>query len=215
MRPPYLERPARLVILAGAARAGSVPGREEALTLRGRAEPDAERPAVDLERPVAAAGPDYRIKPPEIALPEGAARGSIRRLIRPFGPWTLICDEDLRRREKICNVSQSILDRAGAVVFNWSLTATRAGAPAFILRAPLAGPGRPTLSVRVAAADPQPVALARCDARQCLGFLEVTPALQGAIRAGSAVEIAYQSGADAVRFATTLDGLAGALAAIR
>jgi invasion protein IalB len=201
-----------LPLLAGAVEAASLPGQEEWLGLRGRTESDLDRPEA-----TPAAEPDYRIKPPEIALSEGAARGSVRRLIQPFGPWTLICDEDLRRREKICNVSQSILDRAGRAVFNWSLAATRMGAPAFILRAPRAGPGRPDLAVRFAASDPQPVELARCDAHQCLGFLAVTPALRGAIRAGAAIEIIYRSGQDAdpVRFATTLDGLASALASIR
>ncbi|KAB1069516.1 invasion associated locus B family protein [Methylobacterium planeticum] len=191
-----------LVLLAGAS--------PEAPQLRGLSAPEAGAPAPDPE-------PAYRLKPADIAVPEGAPRGSVRRLIQPFGPWTLICDEDLRRRTKICNVSQTILDRSGVVAFSWSLSATRAGAPAFILRAPIAGPARPLLTLRIAAAGPRAIDLARCDARQCLGFLPVTPGLRAAIRAGAAVEIAYRADAEAapIRLSTTLDGLAGALAAIR
>lgn len=189
-----------LVLLAGAS-----PGAPE---LRGLIEPEAGAPDP---------APAYRLKPADIAVPEGAPRGSVRRLIQPFGPWTLICDEDLRVREKICNVSQTILDSSGAVAFSWSLSATRAGAPAFILRAPVAGTLHPLLTLWIAAAGPREIDLARCDARQCLDFLPVTPGLLAAIRAGAAVEVAYRAdpAAAPVRLSTTLDGLAGALAAIR
>ncbi len=78
----------------------------------------------------------YFLKPSEVALPKGAQWGEIRRSIQPFENWTLICDENLKRKQKTCNVSQIITDQAGAAVFSWSLAATRNGEPFLLLRVP-------------------------------------------------------------------------------
>ena len=53
----------------------------------------------------------YRIKPSDVAVPPDVKLGDYQRTIRPFENWTLICDENLKARKKVCNVSQIIEDR--------------------------------------------------------------------------------------------------------
>ena len=52
----------------------------------------------------------YRIKPSDVALPPDAKLGEYQRTTRPFENWTLICDENLQARQKVCNVTQIIED---------------------------------------------------------------------------------------------------------
>lgn len=80
--------------------------------------------------------PRYWIKPSEVAIPPDVPIGMYRRLIRPFENWTLICDENLKSKQRICNVSQLVVDKAGNTVFSWSLAATAQGKPVMILRVP-------------------------------------------------------------------------------
>lgn len=53
----------------------------------------------------------YRIKPSDVVLPPEVKLGDYQRTIRPFDNWTLICDENLKARKKVCNVSQIIETR--------------------------------------------------------------------------------------------------------
>jgi invasion protein IalB len=43
--------------------------------------------------------------------------GQYKRTIQPFENWTLICDENLKKKEKVCNLSQIISDASGNQVF--------------------------------------------------------------------------------------------------
>ena len=154
----------------------------------------------------ASVAPVYRIKPSDVPIPPGAKPGDIRRITQPFGAWTLICDENLKARTRICNVSQSFVDAAGTLVFSWSLAATRGGAPVFILRAPVAAQEDRTILVGVGKLDgpTTPVALTNCDANICLGFLPLTPEIQRAITAGREARVRRtdRSGAPVVLSAT-------------
>lgn len=81
--------------------------------------------------------PGYAVKASEVWVPEGVKLGQYRRVIRPFNNWTLVCDENLDKKQKVCNVSQSIIGPSGGIVFSWSLAGTDNGQPIFILRAPV------------------------------------------------------------------------------
>lgn len=129
-----------------------------------------------------------RAKPSEV--PAGEAPGEVRRTIQPFGSWTVICDENIKRRRRVCNISQSFVDGEGASVFSWSLAATREGAPVLILRS--ASEGRSGRSVRLnlpGRSEPEDVLLGSCDARTCVGFLEVGPERQRRLRSGGTAQI--------------------------
>ncbi|GAA3267943.1 hypothetical protein GCM10020258_38780 [Sphingomonas yabuuchiae] len=80
--------------------------------------------------------PGFRVKPSDITLPEGLPAGQYRRIFQPFPNWTLVCDENLQKKQKICNVARTIQGPDGGTVFSWSLAAAQDGQPIFILRVP-------------------------------------------------------------------------------
>ena len=161
--------------------------------------------------------PGVHVKPADVALPPGAKPGEIRRIIQPFASWTLICDENLRTRTRICNVSQTLVDDAGLLVFSWSLAATRGGAPVFILRAPIAGRSDQTVTVGYGTKTPVTrVPLTTCDAALCIGLLPATTEIRRRIATGGAVRVAFMDHAGhSVVLNTTLDGLAAAIGSIK
>ena len=163
------------------------------------------------------AAPAYRVHPPEGAPPPGEAPGDTRRMIQAFGTWTLICDENLRRHRRVCNASQSIVDGDGAFAFSWSLAATSAGAPIFVVRAPVGAWSARTVGLAFGAAEETVIRLESCNASLCLGFLAVDEALRRAIAARAAVHVRYRRSETAapVAIATSLDGLAGAIASLK
>ena len=162
--------------------------------------------------------PAYHVKPSDVTLPPGAKPGDIRRIIQPFAAWTLICDENLKAHTRICNVSQTLVDDSGRMVFSWSLAATRDGSPVFILRAPVAGQDDHTLTVDFGKTGTKavPVSLSQCDTSICIGFLPVTQEIRASItaRAEVRVQLADRAGAPIVTRAP-LDGLAAAIASIK
>ncbi len=157
----------------------------------------------------------YFLKPSEVALPKGAQWGEIRRSIQPFENWTLICDENLKRKQKTCNVSQIITDQAGAAVFSWSLAATRDGEPFLLLRVPsfvekqqpvkVSFPGR---------ARPVVLDYKGCDDRVCLAMLPVGPITREHIDKESVVTIGFSQNHQPVEIVVPLKGLKAALNAI-
>ncbi len=160
-------------------------------------------------------GQRYVLKPSEVALPKGAQWGEIRRSIQPFENWTLICDENLKRKEKTCNVSQIVTDQAGAAVFSWSLAATRTGEPFLLLRVPSEA-DRPA-GLKVSFPDrPKPVVLdyKGCDERICLAMLPVGPITRAHIDKQSMVTIGFSHNHHPVEIVVPLKGLKAALNAI-
>ncbi len=81
----------------------------------------------------------FRIRPSDVAVPPAVPLGEYQRMIRPFENWILISDENLKARQRVCNVTQTIENQAGQIAFSWSLAATPEGKPYMILRtAPVA-----------------------------------------------------------------------------
>jgi len=161
--------------------------------------------------------PGYTIKASEVAVPAGVKLGQYRRVIRPFTNWTLVCDENLDRKRKICNISQSILGPSGDTVFSWSLAASEDGKPFFILRAPMSigpqasialdpGDGGKTISVAVSG----------CNETVCIAYLPVSDRLRQAAAKGGTVDISYvaKDRPTSAPFRAPLDGLAAALSVI-
>lgn len=173
---------------------------------------------------------DYTVKPSDVIVPEGVPMGQYRRMTRPFTNWTLICDEDLKKKKRVCNVSQTIVDAAGAITFSWSLAATNTGSPIMILRTPPAvGKDSP---VQLSFADggaPLIAMTTGCDTRVCLAVLPVGLRMKQNIGKGLVTEISYvvpvevASGTSnnnnsprqtTVSLHAPLEGLSAALAAI-
>ncbi|MDX3806376.1 MAG: invasion associated locus B family protein [Bosea sp. (in: a-proteobacteria)] len=158
----------------------------------------------------------FAIKPAEVALPGGVAFGDYRRVIQPFENWTLICDENLKARKKVCNISQTLVDQTGETVFSWSLAATQDGKPMLIMRVPpnigagkdivLRFPGKPQLQVKTNG----------CDARVCMALMPIGPVLRERIEKGASPEVSYAGAQQGtVTLNPPLKGLSEALAAIK
>lgn len=170
-----------------------------------------------VNQPASVPPNDYAVKPSDVVLPGDVPLGQYRRIMQPFMNWTLICDENLKKKQKVCNISQSIVDRQGAAAFSWSLAAAEDGRPFFILRVP-SWVGK-TGSIRIKLADKGAdvsVPIEGCDARVCLAYQQVGPRLRAAVAKGGLAIISYDDGdlSRSVSFSAPLEGLSEALAAI-
>ena len=132
------------------------------------------------------------IRPSDIIVPDDIALGKYRRLIQPFENWILICDENLQAKRKVCNISQSIVDASGTMVFSWSLAASENGKPYMILRVP-AGTGAGNKVSLTFAGGKQSVniMLDACDASVCIGHVPVGPILRTQIGKEATARVSY------------------------
>ena len=159
----------------------------------------------------------YRIKPSDVAVPAGVKLGDYQRTTRPFENWTLICDENLQARKKVCNISQSFVDQGQALVFSWSLAADEKGKPFLILRTPSqAGAGSKLALGFAGRKEPVSVQLQGCDASVCVGYVPVGPLLREQIGKETTVHVSYSlpSGAT-VSLDAPFKGLKTALSTIK
>jgi invasion protein IalB len=159
----------------------------------------------------------YAVKPSEVAIPDGEELGQYRRVVQPFKNWTLICDESLRSKRRVCNLTQSIVDQRGAPVFNWSFVATADGKPLVVMRAPAAlGIGQ---QIGLALGDKPDRIVAqtdRCDGAFCTATIAIGPMLRRHIRAGTDCAVSYMlPSAGEVSFQAPLEGLFTALSAMK
>lgn len=167
----------------------------------------------------ASAGQDtlyLRIKESEVRPPQGVAPGQYRRIVQPFSNWTLICDENLQDRTRICNVTQSIVDQADRQVFSWSVAATQEGQPFMILRAmPGLGPdGAITLSIPDGG-NPVRVTVEGCNDIVCVGTVPIGPRLRPQVAGGGVIGISYATAAgETIAISAPLAGIEDALTAI-
>lgn len=162
----------------------------------------------------AAAG-GYKIKSSDVLLPEGVPLGKYRRIIHPFENWTLICDENLKTRRKVCNISQTFTDETGAQVFSWSLAANVDGRPFMILRVPPAIGAGSKISLKLTDRDVD-VDVKACDASVCIGYQPVGPILRQEIVKETTARVSYSmSVGQNVSIDAPFKGLAAALSAIK
>ncbi|WP_284767281.1 MULTISPECIES: invasion associated locus B family protein [Agrobacterium] len=159
----------------------------------------------------------FFVKPSDVQVPRGLDWGQYRRIVQPFENWTLICDEDLKKKEKVCNISQTIIDRFNKQVFSWSLAATRDGAPMMILRAPSGTNTRVPLRVIFPGREkPVLVDYRGCDELVCIAIMAVGAIAREHI--GRSSDLSFIYALDVGRQVTVsapLQGLKSALEAIR
>ncbi|SDD07577.1 Invasion associated locus B (IalB) protein [Bradyrhizobium brasilense] len=204
----------RVLILAGLLGAGATHAAEQ----KHKAAPAAPRKASAVQPvPSYTLTPGYSVKPSNVSVPANVPLGQYRRVIRPFPNWTLICDENLDKKRRVCNVSQTVVGPDGAVVFSWSLAATQEGQPFFILRTPTGVGANGTIKLDLGDGGAAlAVPIKGCDEKVCLAYLPVGPRLRTAAERGGPVQVAYDSGApsNAVSFRAPLAGLTAALSVI-
>ncbi|MGH6861926.1 MAG: invasion associated locus B family protein [Phyllobacterium sp.] len=165
----------------------------------------------------ASSAPGFVVRPSEVTVPDGAELGLYRRTIQPFPNWELRCDENLKTRKKICNITQTIQDREGRFAFGWSLAATEEGKPLMILRTrPELGLNKPVTLVFPDRKQPVTGQTHACDSRVCVAFLPVGPIMREEIAKAATVRLSYEPAAsEPLVFDAPLQGLAAALAAIK
>ena len=159
---------------------------------------------------------DYRIKPSEVVVPPDLKLGDYQRTIRPFENWTLICDENLKVRQRVCNVTQIIENQAGQVAFSWSLAATKGGSPYMILRTAPIAKSDGLVSLRFdGRKDPVQIKLDGCSKVVCVGMLPVGPMMREQISKNAAPTISYPTtDGNTISVTATLKGLSTAVKAI-
>ncbi len=163
------------------------------------------------------AAQEYVVKSSEVPIPKGAQWGDIRRIIQPFENWTLICDENLKKKKKVCNISQIIVDRRGNQIFSWSLAATQSGEPFMLLRTPSAINKKNMLRVRFPGRDAElSFPFKGCDETVCLALMPAGPLTRQNIAQGSDVTISFTlADGKLVRITVPLKGIEAALKAIK
>jgi invasion protein IalB len=160
----------------------------------------------------------YRIKPSDVVLPPDVKLGTYQRTIRPFENWTLICDENLKARKKVCNVSQIIEDASGKMAFSWSLAATQDGKPYMILRTAPNARSDGLVSLKFdGLGQAIDVHLNGCNEMVCVGMLPVGPVMRQQISRNATPAISYPTvdGKTITVTAATLKGLTEALSPVK
>ncbi|WP_431016559.1 invasion associated locus B family protein [Bradyrhizobium pachyrhizi] len=158
----------------------------------------------------------YAVKPSDVVVPEGETLGEFRRMIQPFKNWTLICDESLKSKRRVCNVTQSIVNAQGAVAFNWSLIATVDGKPLMAMRIPAAAGVGAQIELAMGDSPDRIVAQTdRCDASFCFATVAIGNVLRRHIRAATPCRVSYQLPQGPIVLEAPLDGLSGVLAKLK
>ncbi|WP_343717804.1 invasion associated locus B family protein [Inquilinus sp.] len=159
----------------------------------------------------------YTVKASEVAIPDGEQLGQFRRVIQPFENWTLICDESLTSKRRVCNLTQSIVNQQGAPVFNWSFVATEDGKPLVVMRVPAAvGQGGAIgLTLGGGGRDQIVAQTDRCDAAICTATIAIGQMLRRHIQAGTDCTVTYELPDGEVSFQAPLEGLFAALSAMK
>ncbi|MVT66525.1 invasion associated locus B family protein [Bradyrhizobium pachyrhizi] len=158
----------------------------------------------------------YAVKPSDVVVPEGETLGEFRRMIQPFKNWTLICDESLKSKRRVCNVTQSIVNTQGAIAFNWSLIATADGKPLMAMRIPAAAGVGAQIELAMGDSPDRIVAQTdRCDASFCFATVAIGNVLRRHIRAATPCRVSYQLPQGPIVLEAPLDGLSGVLAKLK
>lgn len=159
----------------------------------------------------------YRVKSSEVPLGDGDKPGDVRRIIQPFGNWTKICDENLRKKKQVCNISQIITDQSGSAIFSWSLAGTDGGDPVMILRGSNGSGIMQTAHLDFGSVGkPVDVLLDSCNEKQCLGLMYVSAEMKKIILKGPLTRITVQEfGTQPTTFEAPLSDLAKALLSIK
>lgn len=157
------------------------------------------------------------VKPSDVAIPAGETLGEFRRMIQPFRNWTLICDESLKSRRRVCNITQTIVNGQGAVAFNWSLVATADGKPLMVMRVPAAiGAAQPIELAMGAKPDRIVAQTDHCDAGFCFATIAIGDMLRRHIQAATPCLVSYHlPEAGLITLEAPLDGLSGALSKLK
>ncbi|EJN05959.1 invasion associated locus B family protein [Phyllobacterium sp. YR531] len=158
----------------------------------------------------------FRVKRSEVVPPSDVKLGDYQRTVRPFENWTLVCDEKVKARQRVCNVTQTIENQLGQIAFSWSLAATKEGSPYMIVRtAPIADSDSPIAVAFQGRKEPVKIRLDGCNQAVCIGMLPVGPIMREQISKSSSPTISYTTKTGkTISIVAPLSGLSAAVEAI-
>ncbi|MBB4076496.1 invasion protein IalB [Bartonella fuyuanensis] len=136
----------------------------------------------------------YTVHPPHLSIPKGEP-GEIRRIIMQFYDWTLICDEkqNLKLKQGICNVTQTVHDQEGNTIFSWSLVSTTNGQAVMLFRTlPNSDINVPVQMFVKGVKKPVLIHYTQCNETVCLAQSPVGPVLTKQIEQDNTVRISYK-----------------------
>jgi len=162
----------------------------------------------------APAGPSFVVVPSSVQPPQGVELGSFRRSIQPFKNWTLICDEDLKKKQRICNVRQEIAIEGAGTIFSWAMAASDTGEPKMLATLP-AAVGEGGEVVLTFDGDAKFSTTADCTQRTCSALIPVGPQIRRHITEKFEIRISFDAEpVGRIEFAAPMEGLGDALEAV-
>lgn len=162
----------------------------------------------------APASPSFVVVPSSVQPPEGVELGSFRRTIQPFRNWTLICDEDLKKKERICNVRQEIAIEGAGTIFTWAIAASDTGEPKMIATLPAAVGNGGKLEL-LFDGDARFSTSVNCNNRACTALIPVGPQIRRHIAERLTVGISFVAQpVGRIEFRAPMEGLDDALKAV-
>jgi len=162
----------------------------------------------------APARPSFVVVPSAVQPPEGVELGSFRRSIQPFRNWTLICDEDLKKKQRICNVRQEIAIEGAGTIFSWAIAASESGEPKMIAALPAAvgNGGKVVLTFDGGGTFS---AAANCNQRTCSALIPVGPQIRRHIAERLEIRVSFVAQpVGPIEFKAPMEGLDDALKAV-
>jgi invasion protein IalB len=156
-----------------------------------------------LDTASALAGEEYLATP---AIDRTIYRdGQVRRSGATFGPWSVVCDEVVRLRQRFCSLETLGRDAAGAARVGLTVSTADDGKPAALLRLPFGvllrdgvevsvSPGAPPPKGRAQPIDPpMRLQVVTCDSKACLTAWSLTASQLAALNGAGAIKFRFRA----------------------
>lgn len=158
------------------------------------------------------AQPEFRVRPSSVIVPDGIPIGQYKRSIHPFENWTLVCDDNLATKIRLCDIRQEVEIIGAGVIFSWALTATENGPPMMKLLGPAGIGVNGEIIMTFNDGSTHRVRMLSCNASNCVGHSPAGPKTQQHIKENLTINISFDiKGLGNISFAVPMKGLSNAL----
>lgn len=137
------------------------------------------------------AQPEFRVRPSSVTVPVGIPIGHYKRIIHPFENWTLVCDDNLSSKIRLCDIRQEIEIVGAGVIFSWALTATENGPPMMKLLGPAGIGVNGGIVLTFSDGTTHRVKMLSCNKSICIGYSPAGPKTQHHINEGLPINISF------------------------
>lgn len=160
------------------------------------------------------AQPEFRVRPSSVTVPDGVPIGHYRRIIHPFENWTLVCDDNLFSKIRLCDIRQEVEIVGAGVIFSWALTASENGPPMMKLLGPAGIGVHGEIILTFSDGMTHRVKMLSCNSSICLGHSPAGPKTQHHITAELPINISFNiNELGNISFSVPMKGLKDALKA--